>query len=331
MKLRIISRDDINKVLTMKEVIQAVKKAYIALSAGQAIMPTRLQIPVEKAKGVTLFMPAYLRSENALGTKIVSVFPQNIKKYNCPTIQAVFLLLSAETGQPLALMEAASLTALRTGAASGVATELLARPEAKMAAIFGAGVQGRTQLRAISEVRSLEKVLVYDPDETAASRFCEEMRRSGPPVPARIDIAASPQEAVAEADIICTATTATRPVFPAESLPPGTHINAIGSFTPWMQEIPEEVVSRAKIVVDSREACLEEAGDLIIPLKKGLISPQDIYAEIGDIARGQLPGREDEQEITLFKSVGLAVQDVVAAQLLLEKARQQSIGQEVEL
>lgn len=331
MKIRIIGRDDINKVLTMKEVIPAVKKAYIALSAGQAVMPTRLQIPVEKAQGVTLLMPAYLPSENALGTKIVSVFPENIKKYNCPTIQAVFLLLSAETGQPLALIEAASLTALRTGAASGVATELLARPEAKVAAIFGAGVQGRTQLQAISQVRSLEKVLVYDPDKAAASRFCQEMRQSGPPVPAHLESVTTPQEAVAEADIICTATTATRPVFPAESLRPGVHINAIGSFTPGMQEIPEEVVSRAKIVVDSREACLEEAGDLIIPLKKGLLSPRDIYAEIGDIARGKLPGRVNEEEITLFKSVGLAVQDVVVAQLLLEKATRQSLGQEVEL
>jgi len=330
MKVRVITKADIQANLAMSEVIPMVKKAYRALATQQVIMPPRLQIPVEEKEGVTLFMPAYLKQENALGSKIVSVFPHNAQ-FKRPTINAVFLLVSSETGVPLALMEASWLTALRTGAASGVATEYLARTEAKIAAIFGAGVQGRTQLLAVSHVQPLTKVWVYDPNREAARNFVEEMKTWGSSVPSEILVAPSPQEAIKEADIICTATTATRPVFNGADVKPGTHINAIGSFTPEMQELPEDIITKAKIVVDSRPACLEEAGDIIIPWRQGLITPQDIYGEIGEIVLGSLPGRVDDEEITVFKSVGLAIQDVIVAQLILEKAQQHNFGQEVEL
>lgn len=330
MKVKVITKADIQANLAMSEVIQVVKKAYLALATDQVIMPPRIQIPVVEKEGVTLIMPAYLKQEKALGSKIVSVFPHNAQ-HNQPTINAVFLLISPETGIPLALMEASWLTALRTGAASGVATDLLARPEAKVAAIFGAGVQGRTQLMAISQVRNLTRVWVYDPYQEASQRFQEEMKTAGPPVPSDILMATSPQEALREADIVCTATTATRPVFNGADVKPGTHINAIGSFTPDMQELPADIITKAKIVVDSRQACLEEAGDIIIPLRQGLITSHDIHGEVGEIALGKLPGRENSQEITVFKSVGLAIQDVMVAQLVFEKAQQNSFGQEVEL
>jgi len=199
-----------------------------------------------------------------------------------------------------------------------------------VAAIFGAGVQGRTQLLAVCEVRDIEKAWVYDINSQAAERYVQEMRGKGR-IPADLKVASSPAEAVREADVLCTATTSKTPVFADGDLKPGVHINAVGSFTPEMQESPEQTVGRAMIVVCSRQACLAEAGDLIIPIRKGLITEGDIYAELGEIAVGIKPGRESAEEITLFKSVGNAVQDVSVARAVLTRAEKLGLGIEVEL
>jgi len=330
MKLRILSGADVRRAVTMAEAIQAVREAYVQLSTGQAVVPLRTPVPVAKREGVTLFMPAYLTGSDALGAKIVSVFPANPAR-GLPLIHAVVLVVDAGTGRPLALMDGTYLTALRTGAASGVATDLLARRDARVAAILGAGAQARTQLEAVCTVRKIEQVWVYDLDRRAAEAYVEEMKGRGPPIPTDISAAGSPAQAVRNADVICTATTSRTPVFADADLKPGVHINGIGSYTPDMQEVPAETVARARVVVDSRLASLAEAGDLMIPLRQGLIAETDLHGEIGQVAAGLLPGRSSDQEITFFKSVGVAVQDVAVAHLILRRAAGLGLGSEVML
>jgi len=329
MKLRVLSKQDVQRAVPMRKAIEIVKGAFAQLSAGKAVVPLRTQLPVERHEGVTLFMPAYLSESDDLGVKIVSVFPRNLE-IGLPTIFALVVVVEAATGRPVAVMDGTYLTALRTGAASGAATELLARQDAKVAAIFGAGAQGRTQLLAVCEVRDIERAWVYDVNPQAAERYAQEMGGQGR-VPADLRVASSPAEAVREADVLCTATTSQTPVFADADLKPGVHINAVGSFTPEMQEIPEQTVGRARLVVGSREGCLAETGDLIIPIRKGLITEDDIYAELGEIAAGIRPGRESAGEITLFKSVGNAVQDVSVAKWVMEAAQRLGLGVEVEL
>jgi ornithine cyclodeaminase len=330
MKLKILTRDDVAKAVNMAEAIETVKKAFIQLSSGRAEMPLRTQVPVEKRKGVTLFMPAYLADSDAMGAKIVSVFPDNQKK-KLPTIHAVVISVDAKTGRPTAVMDGTYLTALRTGAASGVATDILCREDARVAAIFGAGTQSRTQLEAICTVRSIEKVWVYDIVPTVAAAYVKEMKERGSPIPADISVAKSPKQAVSEADVICTATTSFGPVFNDSDLKPGVHINGVGSYTPKMQEIPARAVIRSKVIVDSRQAALIEAGDLIIPIDSGQISDKHIHGEIGELAAGKIPGRESEKETTFFKSVGLAVQDVSVGELVLRRASELGLGHEVDI
>ena len=329
MKLRVLSKQDVQQAVPMREAIEIVKRAFAQLSAGKAVVPLRTQLPVERHQGVTLFMPAYLSESDDLGVKVVSVFPRNLEM-GLPTIFALVVVVEASTGRPVAAMDGTYLTALRTGAASGAATDLLARQDARVAAIFGAGAQGRTQLLAVCEVRDIERAWVYDVNPQAAERYAQEMAGKGR-VPADLRVASSPAEAAREADVLCTATTSKTPVFADEDLKPGVHVNAVGSFTPQMQEVPGETVRRARLVVGSREGCLSETGDLIIPIRKGLIAADDIYAELGEIAAGLKPGRDNAEEITLFKSVGNAVQDVSVARAVLTRAEMLGLGIEVEL
>ena len=330
MKLRILSEADVRQAVTMAEAIEAVREAYVQLSTGKAVVPLRTAVPVDKRGGVTLFMPAYLTSSDALGAKIVSVFPGNVER-GLPTIHAVVVVVDAETGRPTAIMDGTYLTALRTGAASGVATQLLARPDARVVAIFGAGAQARTQLEAVCTVRQIQTAWIFDAVPGAAAAYVAEMRMRSRPIPRGLRVAKSPAQAVSQADVICTATTSRAPVFDDADLKPGVHINGIGSYTPQMQEVPAATVARAKVVVDSRTASLAEAGDLLIPLNDGTISLEQIHGEIGEVAAGQIPGRQSDGEITFFKSVGVAVQDVAVAGLILRRAAELSLGTEVDL
>jgi ornithine cyclodeaminase len=330
MRLQIISKEEVKSAITMAQAIETVKSAFAQLSKGHARVPVRTQLGVPFHDGVALFMPAYLEDTDELGMKMVSVFSGNIEQ-GLPIINALVALIDPVTGLPLAILDGTYLTALRTGAASGAATELLARPDAETVAILGTGVQGRTQLQAVSTVRSIERVLVFDTREGAAEAFRAEMGEAGPPIPRRIEVASTAKEAITEADILCTATTSSTPVFSDSDVKPGCHINAIGSFTPQMQELPEETVSRALLVVDSREAAWAEAGDLIIARKRGLITEASIHAEIGEIVAGTKPGRTSSDQVTLFKSVGNAVQDVSVGARILEEAKKKGLGTMVEL
>ena len=329
MKIRVISGKDVARAVKMAEAIEAVKSAFIHLSKGKAHVPLRIHISAKRG-GTTLFMPAYLMGSDSLAVKIVSVFPQNVE-LQLPTIHAVVVVLEAGTGKPSAIIEGTYLTALRTGAASGLATDLLARQDCRMAAILGAGTQSRTQLEAVCTVRRLEKIWVYDIDQTRAQAFKKEMQAKGQPIPENISVADSPSQAVRGADLICAATTSQTPVFEDIDLKNGVHINGIGSYTPDMQEIPAATVKRAKVVVDSQEAALAEAGDVIIPLREGIISEEHIHGEIGEVASGSIPARESEEELTFFKSVGNAVQDVAVASLVLRRSEELCLGEEVDI
>ncbi|UCE42115.1 MAG: hypothetical protein JSV17_03840 [Candidatus Aminicenantes bacterium] len=330
MKIKILSRNDVQQSATMPQAIDVVKQAFISLSQNKAILPLRTQVPVKEHQGITLFMPAYLPKSGSLGAKIVSVFPQNVKN-DRPTIHAIVIICDAKTGQPSAVMDGTYLTALRTGAASGVATDFLARKGARTAAIIGAGIQGRTQLEAISCVRDIQKVLVYDKSPQVAEAFATEMQNKGKPIPGDISAVTSPKKAVSEADVICVATTSSKPVFDDAHLKSGVHINGIGSYTPEMQEIPEKTVLRARVVVDSVTASLEEVGDIIIPLRKGLINQSHIQGELGHVASGFLTIRQSEEDITFFKSVGLAIQDMAVAKLALQRAEDLRLGMDLDL
>ena len=328
--MRILSRADVQRALTMKDAIAIVRDAFAQLSTNQATVPLRVPVPIAQHDGVTLFMPAHLHTSDALAVKIVSVHNRNPAK-GLPLIHALVVVIDAATGKPLAAMEGGYLTALRTGAGSGVATDLLARRDARVAAIFGAGVQGRTQLLAVAAVRNLERVHVFDASPTQVEKFIAEIRGSST-VPSDLRAVSSPTEAVRDADIICTATTSSKPVFKGSDLNPGAHINAVGAYTPQMQEVDEATLKRAsKIVIDHRAGALAEAGDLIIALKNGAITEANIYAEIGEIAAGIKRGREREDEITYYKSVGNAVQDASVARAIYDAAVHGNLGTEVEL
>src|SRR5574341_929786 len=226
-------------------------------------------------------------------------------------------------------MEGAMVTAIRTGAASGAATDLLARQEARVAAIFGAGVQARAQLEAVCTIRPIQTAWIYDPNQARAEALISELAGHSP-IPSDIRLATSPPQAIQDADLICSATTSTKPVFSDADLKPGVHINGVGSYTPEMQEIPVETVKRALVVVDSRSASLAEAGDLVRPILQGHITARHIHAELGEIVLGRKPGRSNPEQVTFFKTVGVAVQDAVAARLTLENATKLGLGQQVE-
>jgi ornithine cyclodeaminase/alanine dehydrogenase-like protein (mu-crystallin family) len=326
----ILSALDVRKALPMDMAVEAMKSAYTSLSGDQAVVPQRLRMEVAPHHGLSLFMPAYVQSPtgDALAVKVVSLFSDNPAR-GLSFIYAAVLVLSADTGKPAALLEGGALTAIRTGAASGAATDILARQDSKGLALFGSGVQGRTQLEAVCTVREIKTVWVYDVDANKANMLIQEMAGRGP-VPKDLRLAHSPDEAVAEADVICTATTSLNPVFSDNHLKNGVHINGVGSYTPQMRELPEETVSRALVVVDSRTASLAEAGDLIQPIQSGRITESHIHAELGEILLGRREGRTSASQITLFKSVGVAVQDVAAAELALQNAHKHGLGQTVE-
>ncbi|MBN1422175.1 MAG: ornithine cyclodeaminase family protein [Planctomycetes bacterium] len=319
-RLLFLSATDIARALPMPAAIGAMKEAFRRLSAGESSAPARTYIAA--CGGDALFMPACDAGERRMGIKVVTLFGDNPAR-GLPRIQAIVLLLDATDGSPIAVLDGTSLTAIRTGAASGAATDLLARPDARVAAIFGAGAQARAQLEAIAAVRFLHEARVHDPDPRRAEAFArEETVRLGLPVLH----ASSPAEAVDGAGIITTVTTSATPVFRDADLAPGVHINAVGSYKPAVREIPGETVARAHLVVDHTRAALDEAGDIIIPLREGRIAEDHIRAELGEIVAGTKPGRTSPDEITLFKSVGVAVEDLAAASLALAEAERLGLG-----
>lgn len=322
--MRLLNRSDVQHSLSMREAVEIVKHAFIELSSGSADSPLRTAVPLQKHDGLTLFMPAYLSEANALAVKIASIHNRNAER-GLPRIHALVVVIDPQTGQPVAIMEGGYLTALRTGAASGVATDLLARADAEVTAIIGAGKQARQQALAVAAVRSIKRFWIYARRSESVVAMIAELQ---PQLDAELLVADSPAQAVRDADVICAATNSRTPVFNGNDLKPGAHVNGIGSYTHEMQEVDFATLRRAsRIVVDQREAALAEAGDLIIAIKRGEIRAEDIYAELGEIAAGLKPGRQREDEITYFKSVGNAAQDAAVAQAVYQTAWKKNLGQ----
>jgi len=325
----ILNANEVRKALPMDQTIAAMKDAFASLSDGTAVVPLRTRLPILNHEAVSLFMPAYMKtaSSEALAVKVVSLFHQNPSR-GLAYIQAAVLVLESDTGRVVALLEGSTLTAIRTGAGSGAAIDLLARKDCDVVAIFGAGIQGRTQLEAACTARNITTAFIYNPTRAKAEAFAEQLAGYGY-IPKDIRVAATPREAIENADILCTATGSKESVFDDKDVKSGTHISAIGAYTPEMQELPLETVARACIVVDSYATVMEEAGDIVKAIQAGLIKESDIHAELGEIILGKKPGRQSDDEITFFKSVGNAVQDAVAAQLALKNAREMKLGIEV--
>jgi len=272
-------------------------------------------------------MPAHLQRSGALGLKVVSVFPHNQQRHNLPSIHALVVLLDAATGQPLAAMDGTYLTALRTGAAPGAATRALARPESRVLALFGAGAQAPHQAHAVCAVRPIERIWIVNRGRERAEALRATLQEQGL---AEVRLAESAAAALAEADVICCATRAATPLFDDADLRPGTHINGVGSYTHELAEVPPATVARARVVVDQRAAAWAEAGDLIQARDAGMLDESSIV-ELGEVLAGRAAGRSDDAQITFFKSVGNAVQDMAVGQLALAEAKRLGLGTEVDL
>ena len=322
MQLRILSSNDVRQALPMRDAIEAMRGAFRALYEGRVVMPVRLG--VNTANGVALFMPAY-DGASGLGQKVVSVFGKNPEK-RLPTIHALVTLYSPETGVPLAVLEGSYLTALRTGAVTGLATELMAQPEARVLTIFGAGATAVGQIEGVCAVRPIEEVYIVS-RSASAQALAEQLQASDP---SRLYVATTDREAaVRSAQIIVTATTSTTPVFERAWVQDGTFVAGVGSYRPDMQEVPTGLIAEAAVVVDNLEAVTEEAGDLLVPIQQGRWSFDRLYAELGALVTGDMPA--PDAALIFFKSCGLAIEDVAAAQAVLTIAEREGLGQVVTL
>lgn len=317
MSVRVLCAKDLEMACSMAEAIAAVGEGFLALSAGQAIVPVRLSLPINK-DGLALTMPAALAGASSYSVKIVSVAPAN-PAAGLPLITATVLLIDASTGELLALIDGTALTALRTGAAGGVAARALCRPAAARAALFGAGAQARTQLRALAAVRPIREVRLVTRERAHAVAF-QEWAAAEPGLDGIAVQPSSSAQAVAGADVVVTATSSRTPVFAGAALPAGVHLTAVGSYTPQMRELDDDTLRGARIVVDQRAGALAEAGEL-----QGL-GPDDVV-ELGEVLAGTVTGRESDAQRTIFKSVGNAIQDLVVAARAFERARDLGIGE----
>lgn len=323
----LLSESNVRAVLPMSDLIAAMREALASFSTGKIQQPLRTVLEVGNGKAFFGVMPAYVPATGALGTKLVSVFGSNLAR-GLPSHLAAIVLFDAETGALRAVMDGRYITEARTAAVSAVSVDLLARPDASRLAILGSGVQARSHLEALALVRPLREVRVWSPTATHRENFAAEAaRQSGLPVTA----APSAEAAVAGADLIALVTSAREPVVRNEWIADGAHICAVGACRPDQREMDGALVRRARVFVDSRHGALAEAGDIVLPIAEGLVTAEHIVAELGAVAAGLAPGRETAAEVTVFKSLGMAVEDVAAARLALERAARRGLGVEAEL
>lgn len=319
----LLSRAELERLLDVRSVIEAVERGFADYSAGKVQMPARTAVRVTDPPGMLLLMPCAMTESRALGTKLVSVYAQNPSR-GLPTIGALYVLSDYETGFPVAVMDAGFITGLRTAAASAVATRYLAREDSKTLGIFGTGVQGEYHTLAIPAVRAVERILVWGSSPEKSRAFAEQMRGR---VDADIEVGES-IEAVAGADIVVTGTTATTPLFAGRLVRDGAHVNGVGAHAATTRELDAALVARSTVVVDTYEAAFAEAGDILLAIEEGAVSREHVSAEVGEIVLGKKPGRHRPDEVTLFKSCGVAFEDAVTASLALERARAGGVGTE---
>ena len=327
--VRILNKSNVAELLTMSDALDYVEDAYKQLSLGNAIVPQRIAI-TDPAPGLTLIMPGIIGGEmNALATKIVSVYKHNPEKYNMPTVLGKIMIQDINTGEIVGIMDGGLITAMRTGAATGVSVRYLARKDSKIMGIVGAGTQARKQVVAVYWAldKKLEKCKVFDVVKAASESFKEELEKE---LGIQVEIVDSVDDLYDESDILVAASTSTTPVFDGTKIKPGTHISSIGAHAPKSRELDEIIVKKANLLTAGMaSACLAEAGDYIIPINEEIISSDDIIS-IGDIINGKIPGRQSSSEITVFKSVGIAAQDVAVAKLVYDRALKENIGQDID-
>lgn len=331
MDVLVLSADDVTKLLPIRECITVMREALAALARGKAFVPLRMVMRLPDQSGFLGLMPGHISPDGgraaALGMKAVSVFPGNAQR-GIDTHQGAVLLFEADTGRLSALMDGSTITAIRTAAVSGVATDLLAQPEAADLAILGAGVQARTHLEAIAAVRPLRQVRVWSRTPEHAERLVAAAKSR---CDASVVAAATAEDAVRNADIVATVTASPEPVLQRAWLKAGVHINAVGSSIPTAREIDTATMKGARLFVDRRESALNEAGDVLIPMREGAFGADHIEAELGEVVIGKNPGRRSPDELTLFKSLGLAVEDVASAAFIARRAREIGVGQTVRM
>lgn len=324
--LVLISSSEVKKNFSMAEAIAAMADAFGSLSAGKSFVPQRYVTTIADGNLHMLLKPVSVDEENRAAIKVLTQKEKGAVD-GIPAIVGVVMVLDTLTGEILSLMDGEYLTALRTGAASGLATRYFSGEDINTVAIFGCGAQGKTQLEAVCAVRKIKKVWVFDTHRDTAEQFIKEM--SGK-LGVKIELA-SQRDVLKECDVICTATNAEEPLFYKNEIKAGVHINAIGSFKPNMQELDPELLKEARIFVDQKEPCLAESGDLIKPINAGLFSEDHIAGEIGAFALGRIEGRTDDKQLTVFKSVGIAIQDYMVANKVYEKSVKEGFGQAVSL
>lgn len=321
--MTVLSYEDIAKLISIGEVIELMRELFAEVGRNQVVLPERTVIDLPN-DGTVLFMPAYVPNVGGIGVKIVSVFPHNLEK-GIPTVNAQVLLTDPETGRIMAIMDGTMITALRTAAVSALATDLLAVKGAERLGVLGAGVQARAHINALLRIRKIRQILIYSLEFEKSESLAREFDRSTSSSFVCRGVR-SAEEVVIHSDIIVTATTSHAPVLHGNLLRDGTHINAIGSFKPHTREVDDETIQRSRIFVDLRAAALKEAGDLLIPMSNGVISESDIVADLGELVLAVRPGRQNDKEITFFKSVGLAVEDIIVAKRIFDRAEVHSFG-----
>ncbi|MBA31827.1 MAG: ornithine cyclodeaminase family protein [Chloroflexi bacterium] len=325
----ILNRTEVGQVLSMDKAIEVLESAFCELSHKTADMPPRTVIIDNENNGWLGYMPAYLRSNGQLGIKAVSVYKNNVNDFSLPTTIGTILVQDRQTGEVVSIMDGGLLTGIRTGASAGVATKYLARKNSKVGGIIGTGVMARNQIIAMNSSSNVETILVYsknnvDQRDKFVSEFNELLNKE-------VIVASSTEELVKNSDIVTLITSSVEPVVNYKWWKDGVHINAIGSHAVGVRELDSNTVINSKLVCDDIDACLKEAGDIQIPIEEGKFSPEKIYGDIGSIISGKLIGREDDKEITLFKSVGLAIQDISCASFVYEMAKKNNLGTEVSL
>ena len=322
----LLSRNDIQKVFTMKDAIEADKLAFQLVVEGKCDAPLRTNIQAPKYDGCLLFMPAYAESMDAASLKIINIFPHNID-HGLPSSPAQVLLIDGKTGLVSSVMDGTYVTQLRTGAASGAAFDILAKKDCHIGALIGTGGQAATQLEAMLVARDLKEVRVFDLNYERTSAFAEEMQQRLSSYGTSIIAVKNSDEAIDNADLIITVTPSSTPVFDGTKVKNGATISCVGAYQHHMQELDPRALTRAsKIYFDSEDAVLSESGDILLPLEQGIISKEDFTGDLGDVILGKLTGRENDDEIIIFETVGVATQDLVTAKWIYDRAQAAGVG-----
>lgn len=326
LKILLLSRAEVEKLISIREAIKVVEAAFRAKELGKTQMPSKSYVFLNRYDGDFRVMPAYLEDIEAAGVKIVNVHPQNPSKHGMPTVMAIIVLLDPRTGAPLAIMDGTTITNVRTGASGAVAAKYLAREDSHVVAVIGAGVQATNQFLALNEIFKIEGLRVSDKFEANTKKYASEMKK-------RFDISikiTDVKEAVQGADIIVTTTPVKSPIVMNDWVSEGVHINAIGADAPGKQELDPKILKRAKIVIDNWEQA-SHSGEINVSFSEGMLTREDIHAELSEIVSGKKSGRTSRNEITVFDSTGLAIQDMATAWLVYKKAKKIGMGTEVEL